>query len=259
MGAGNSSRSFASNVARLQANTNVATTASCSATQSVIVKGDTFLVDKIDCAGKITIGSTKSTQAAVCNNQTQVAILSKIVSDQASTAKSASGIGSILNDASATANNFVDIQNNVSAIMQSSCNNEQTVSVENRSFRIGIITGSGDCDLLTTETNQQAMCTNSISADITNDSTNTQIAEATATSGADLGQILGILIAICVIMMLAMLFVPFMKIVMMGGKASSALKSGGGLFHSGGESVSSLRATLSALKSKLRAQHAAAV
>ena len=250
MGAANSTRSFASTVARLQANTNIASNASCSATQSVTVKGGTFLIDKIDCKGKITVGSVRSSQTATCNNQTQVAILSKIINDQAASATSNSGIGSILNDASANANTFVDIQNNVSAILLSSCSNEQTVTVEDRSFRIGTITGDADCDLLGTETNQQAMCINNIQADITNDTTNKQSADAKATAGADLGQILGILIAICVIMMLAMLFIPFMKTVTMGGNASNILKSGGG------ESISTLRATLNALKAKVKAQNA---
>lgn len=252
MGAANSSRAFASAVARLQANTNVSSNASCSASQSVTLKGGTFLIDKIDCKGKITVGSVKSNQTAVCNNQTQVAILSKIISDQAATSEAASGIGSILNDASANSNTFVDIQNNVSAILLSSCSSEQTVTIENRTFKIGTITGEKDCDLLGTETNQQAMCINNIQADITNDTTNKQTADAKATAGADLGQILGILIAICVIMMLAMLFIPFMKTVTMGGNASNMLKSGE-------ESISTLRATLNALKAKVKAQNAVRV
>ena len=247
---GSSASSLASNVSRISANTNVSTVQTCNATQYTEFSPTTVIIDTIDCGGHATIGEITNSQVASCDNSTEVAVLSKVLVDQTAEATSKAGPG-LFDTAKANANNFSDVQNNINAIMQSSCNNSQVTVIGERVFNIGKLKAGGDCSIANSNFTQQSACINSIQASLTNDNTISQTATATATAGLDLGALLGILIAIAVILMVVFLGIPFMLTVTTGGAAKNALKSGGGLFHSGGTPLSELRATLSELQAQV--------
>ncbi len=247
---GTTASSLSSNVSRLSANTDISTVQSCSATQFTRFEPTTVNINTAECGGDFTLGNISNTQVASCKNSTELAVLSKVLVDQSAKATSKAGIG-IMTTAVANANNFSDVQNNINALMQSSCNNSQQAVVAARVFNIGTLKAGGDCNIANSNFTQQSACINDIMATLTNDSTVSQTAEASATAGLDLGALLGILIAIVVIIMLVFLGIPFMLTVTAGGKASGALKSAGGLFHSGGPPISELRATLSELQAQV--------
>lgn len=247
---GTSASSLASNVSRLSANTNVSTVQSCNATQITKFAPTTVIIDTAQCGGGFSLGNITNTQVASCDNSTELAVLSKVLVDQTAEATSKAGPG-IFDTARANSNNFSDIQNNINAIMQSSCNNSQQTVIGERIFKIGALKAGGDCDIANANFTQQSACINSIQASLTNDSSLSQMAKATATAGLDLGALMGILIAIAVILMVVFMGIPFMLTVTTGGAAKNALKSGGGLFHSGGAPLSELRATLSELQAQV--------
>lgn len=222
---------------------------SCAATQFTEFKETTVNIDYANCGGGFTLGEITNRQEASCDNTAEVAVLSKVLVDQTAEATSKAGPG--FGSAIANSNNFSDVQNNINAVMQSSCNNSQQTVIGARVFNIGKLIAGGDCDIANSNFTQQSACINNIQASITNDSSISQMAKATATSGLDLGALLGILIAIAVILMIVFLGIPFMLTVTTGGAAKKALKSGGGLFNSGGVPVSELKATLSGLQAQV--------
>lgn len=247
---GANASALAENVGRLSATTTVSTVQSCSATQYTTFDPTTVLIDTANCGGSFSVGKINNSQVASCDNSTEVAVLSKVLVDQSAEATSKATPG-LMDTAIANSSNFSDIQNNINALMQSSCNNSQVTVIGARVFNIGKLTAGGDCSIADSNFTQQSACINSIQAEITNDSSLSQMAQATATAGLDLGALMGILIAIAVILMIVFLGIPFMLTVVSGGAVKGALKSGGGLFHSGGIPLSELRATLSELQAQV--------
>ncbi len=238
------STSLATNISRLSATTNVAAVESCNTSQSIQIVTESVIIGNVNCK-KVEIGNTSSSQHAVCTNQTQISIVSKVVVDQLAKALATAGLmGGLFQNARSESDNFVDVQNNIMAVMQSSCNNEQTAVIKNRSFIIGNITGE-ECEIMNHSFDQTAVCLNSIIGDFTNSTEVSQVAEATSKTGIDLGEILGILIAICVIMMLSMLFIPFMTSMFRGSNMSNVLK------HGDTDTISALKDQISILKAKI--------
>jgi len=218
-----------SNIANIQANTNVATNESCGAQQYISIQGETIVIGTINCTGGINIGNVSSSQQATCNNQQQVSVLSKVVADQTATSKATNGLG-FLNAAIATANNYVDVQNNITAIMQSNCQNMQNVTVGQRTMTAQNIISQGTCDIFNSNFTQNSACLNNIIADITNSTETNQTASATASNGVDLGQLLLILIIILAILF-AIILLPFL---LFSGVLGGAVKTVGGVGRAGG-------------------------
>ena len=223
---------------------------SCNATQFTEFKKTTVNIDYASCGDNFILGNITNRQEASCDNTAEVAVLSKVLVDQTAEATSKAGIGAF-STAIANSNNYSDVQNNINAVMQSSCNNSQQTVVGARVFNIGRLEVGGTCDIANSNFTQQSACINNIQASLTNDSTISQMAKATATAGLDLGALMGILIAIAVILMIVFLGIPFMLTVTTGGAAKKALTSGGGLFHSGGVPIAELKATLAGLQAQV--------
>ena len=218
-----------SNIANIQANTNVATNESCGAQQFITIQGETIVIGTINCAGGINLGNVTSSQVATCNNQQQVSVLSKVVADQTATSKATNGLG-FLNAAIATAQNYIDVQNNITAIMQSSCQNMQNVTVGLRTMTAQNIISQGTCNIFSDSFTQNSACLNNIIADITNSTDTNQSASATASNGLDLGQLIILLILILVIL-LVLLILPFL---LFSGILGGAVKTVGGVGRAGG-------------------------
>jgi hypothetical protein len=195
------------NYANLSANTNVAVNESCSAQQSILAQPETIVIGTIKCDDQ-QIGNVTVAQQATCQNQQQVSILSKVVADQTANSIARNQFpSSLFSQAIAESSNFVDVQNNVAAIMQSTCNNAQNVTVGKRSLNVGAITGK-TCDIFNTDITQNSICLQNIQADITNSTETNQTATATASNGIDLGQLLALLLVLLLFIVLIILVVP---------------------------------------------------
>lgn len=227
---------------------------SCNNSQIIQAGKTTFVAGNIDCKN-FSFGNTTATSKATCEQYNSIAILSKVVADQIASSESASGLG-FANQAQANANNFVDVQNNIAAIMAASCTNSQKINLEERSFTAGDISGE-QCNIFNDLFTQEAACLQTLQADITNSTEVSQTATSKATAGLDLGQVITFLIVLCVAIFVILLAVSIFKAVILGGKPKDILKSDGGLFGSGGASLSELTAKRNALQRSLTARQTA--
>lgn len=250
----NSASSVAANYALLNANTNVASQESCNNMQVVEVSETTATFGSINCQN-FTFGKTQVTANQTCNQYSQIAILAKVVADQSAKSESIAGIG-FFEQAKAEAVNYIQVQNNLSAIIAASCTNSQKLSVGTRTFTAGTITGE-QCDIYSTLITQEAMCLQTVFADITNSTETSQDATAKATAGLDLGQILLFLIILCVVGFVLALLGAVIRSMLRGGSASDILGTKSGIFGSGGPPISTLRAKLKYLDTALSARQTA--
>lgn len=247
MGA-NASTAIATAVAEVSANTTVNVNEACAANQDIQFDPVNVVIGSVNCTGGVNISNISVTQNATCNNTQQIAILSKIVADQAAKTDSSTGLG-FLNNAIALSSTFIDMQNNIAAFMSSSCYNSQRVVVGKQTYQVGNVISGGLCNIALSNFSQNSACVNDIMAQITNDNQLSQVATATATAGVDLGELLGILFVIFLIMALLFLAVPLVT-AGIGGKALGKLFK---LPGDDGVPISELRAKLRQLQNAVEA------
>lgn len=231
------SKATSSNIADIQANTNVSTLESCGAQQIIVTQNETIIIGNINCGGDINVGNVTASQAATCNNQQQVSVLSKVVADQTATSTAKNGLG-FLNAAIATADNYIDLQNNITAIMQSNCQNIQNITVGQRTFTAQNINSPGTCNIFNDNFTQNSVCLNNIIADITNSNDTNQSASATASNGVDLSGLLLILIVILAIILVIVLAPLFLFSGILGGGVKAVGKGVGGTLNLANELAS---------------------
>ena len=248
------SDSTASAIGLIANNTNVASQESCNNSQIIQSDKTTFVAGNIECED-FSVGNVTATSAATCEQYNQVAILSKVVADQTATSEAATGIG-LFDGASSQANTFIDVQNNISAIIAASCTNSQKINIGERSFTAGNISGR-KCNIFNDLFTQEAACLQTLEADITNSTETSQTAKSKATSGLDLGQIILFLVVLCFTVFFFMIAAAVFRSMILGGNPSDVLKSKSGLFGSGGPSLSELSAKRNALQRTLAARQAA--
>lgn len=251
---GNSASSLASNVALISANTNVSAQSSCNNSQIVSAKPTSITIGEVDCTN-FNVGNTVVTSKATCEQYTSIAILAKVIADQSAKAESSTGIG-IFDQAKANANNYVEVQNNIEAIIAASCTNSQKINLETRSFTAGTIRGE-NCNIFNESISQEAACIQTVLADVTNTTETNQEASATATAGLDLQTIALIIGLILIGMCLFTVCAAVLRSMLKGGSSSDILKSNSGLFNSGGASLSDLRAKANSLERALKAREMA--
>jgi hypothetical protein len=251
---GNNASTTASNIAKLSANTNVSTQASCNNSQIVTAKPTTITVGEVDCAN-LNIGNTTVTSKATCEQYSSIAIIAKAIADQSAKTDSSTGIG-IFDQAKANASNYVEVQNNLEAIIASSCTNSQKINLETRSFTAGIIRGD-QCNIFNETISQEAACIQTILADITNTTETNQEATASASAGLNLQHLIIVIALVLAGMCLFTLCAAVLRSMFRGGSSSDILKSESGLFNSGGSSIADLRAKATSLERALKAREAA--
>ena len=243
---GNASKATSSNIAKISQNTNVSSQLACNNSQVVNVDQDTITVGNVNC-GTFKAGNISATSVATCNQYQDIAVTSKVTADQLASSLAKSGIG-IFDSAIANSSNYIDVQNNLTTIMASSCINSQKINIGKRIFTAGNITGQ-DCEIFNDNFSQNAACIQTIKADITNSSDIKQTADSKAIAGIDLGDLIMFLILICVMIVLLMIGAIVLK---------SLLKpSFPGKNQAGKETLSFLIQTRNALKNAVAARASA--
>lgn len=249
MGAANSAVAISTNIAKISQNTNVSSQLACNNSQVINVDGSTITVGNVNCSGKFIAGNIQATSVATCNQYQDIAVTSKVTADQMAASVAKSGIG-VFDSATANSSNYIDVQNNLTTIMASSCINSQDISIGKRIFTAGNITGR-DCEIFNDNFSQNAACVQTLKADITNSSDIKQTADSKATAGLDLGDIIALLIAICVMIVLLMIGAIVIKSILKPSfpsqKAAKAAQ----------ETLSSLVQTRNALRNTVAARTAA--
>lgn len=251
---GNNASATAANYSLLNANTNVASQESCNNSQVINYDKTTATFGSINC-DTFTFGKTVVTAKQTCNQYAQIAVLAKVIADQSAKTEASSGIG-FLNQSKSNSSNYIQVQNNIETIIASSCTNSQKINVQTRSFTAGSISGN-QCDIFSDSLSQEAFCIQTVLADIANNVETSQDAEAKATAGLDLQQVILFLILICVVLFVFTLCAAVIRAMLRGGSSKDILKSSGGIFGSGGASISELRAKLSSLKMAEKARQMA--
>lgn len=254
MSFGNTATATATNIALLEANTNVSTQASCNNNQIIDADEISVTIGQVNC-GIFEIGNITATSQAVCNQYQEIAVLSKVLADQIAAAEAATGLG-IFSQATANATSFVDVQNNISALLASSCTNSQKVNVAKRSFTAGVLTGES-CKIFNGAFSQEAACIQTLKADISNVTEVSQTTNAKATAGLDLGQLILFLLLLFGGFALLAIFGAIIKAIVVGGGRAATSQSSG-LFGSGGASISELTSKRNALQSVLKQREVAA-
>ena len=259
-GGGNETVATTDNYAKISANTTVASQETCNNNQVVQVGEISIVADTIEC-NTINFGNVGAVTNQVCRQYQDIAVLSKVVADQsAKSDASIQALAGFFNDATANANNYVDIQNNIAVFMAANCTNAQKVNIQNRSFKAGKISGQ-DCNIFNTFISQEAMCLQNLKADISNDTSVKQDANAVAEVGVDLGQVMLFLLLIFFGASIFFVFIAIIGRLLKSGNSGGlrdALNSGAnGLFGSGGASVSELKAKLVELQTSIAARQGA--
>ena len=250
------STATATNIAQLNASSSVSTSESCSTVQSIAVAETTIVINNLTCGGDLIVAPTKVTQQSNCLNNSTVAVISKVIADQIATSTTKAGVAIPFTISAAVSNssNFVDIANNISAFIQASCNNQQILNLGKRTFQVGDVVASGDCNIFPLEADQATMCINDIQTSILNDVESRQTAEATATSGLDLADLIKGIIAILALLLLLLIVIPIVITAFTGGTIKNIFTS-----KKTGQSIGELKGILSGLKAQAegRAQAAA--
>ena len=244
-----SASATASNIALLQANTQVASQESCNNNQIVSYGPTKVTLGTVYCTD-LNVGNITATSQAVCNQYSEIAILSKVMADQLATAESLASLLGFGEQALANASSYVNVQNNIAAIMAASCTNSQKVNVEERSFTAGVISGE-TCNIFNGAFTQEAACLQTLKADIQNTTEVSQTTNAKATAGLDLGQLILFLLLLFGGGALLAVFGAVIKAIITGGGRVSSAAESAGLFGSGGASLSELTAKRNALQNVL--------
>lgn len=250
MGA-NFSIATAENYASIQANTDVSSQASCNNNQVISTDSVTFVANQILCEN-VNIGGLTANSLATCDQYQNIAILSKVLADQRAKAESETGLG-WFNMALASSENSVEIQNNIAALIATSCTNSQKVNIGKRSYTLGVVQGK-TCNLLQDAISQEAVCIQNIIAEVTNDTALSQDAAAKASAGLDLGQVILFLILIFGGLFILMIMGSLVKSILGGGVKATSATDSSGLFGSGGPSLGELSGKRNALQNALRSR-----
>ena len=246
MSFGNSATATASNIALLEANTNVSTQESCNNAQIINADSVSVTIGTVNCE-LFNLGNITATSQAVCNQYQEIAVLSKVLADQIAASEASTGLG-VFSQATANASSFVDVQNNISVLLAASCTNSQKVNIGKRSFTAGILTGKA-CNIFNGAFSQEAACIQTLKSDITNTTEVSQTTTAKATAGLDLGQLILFLLLLFGGGAVLAIFGAIIKAVVTGGGRA---KESSGLFGSGGASISELVSKRNALQNVLK-------
>jgi len=244
------------NVALLQANTNVSTQEMCNNNQIIDSSAIKVSIGTVAC-DTFSVGNVTATSKATCNQYAEVAVLSKVLVDQVANSESSASLLGLFDQALSNANNFVQVQNNVSALLAASCTNSQKINIGDRSFTAGVISGQR-CEIFNGAFSQEAACLQTLTADITNTSEVSQTAVAKATAGLDLGQLILFLLLLFGGGALLSVFGALLKAIITGGGRSVSAAQSSGLFGSGGLSISELTAKRNGLQQVLAQRDRAA-
>lgn len=244
-----SAAATSSNISLLQANTNVSTQESCNNNQIIDSASVKVTVGTVNCTNLL-VGNVTATSKATCNQYAEIAVMSKVLADQVASSESTANLLGLFEQAQANANNYVQVQNNVAALLAASCTNSQKVNIGDRSFTAGIINGE-TCEIFNGAFSQEAACLQTLKADITNTTEVSQTAVAKATAGTDLGQLILFLLLIFGGGFLLMLFAALVKAILTGGLGGATKSASSGLFGSGGLSIAELTAKRNGLRNVL--------
>ena len=253
---GNVASATASNISLLSANTAVSSQATCNNNQIISAGPVNVTIGEVDC-GTFELGNVTATSQAVCDQYNEIAVTSKILADQTASAESLATLLGLMNSAKANANNYVQVQNNIAALLAASCTNSQKVNIADRSFTAGRVRGD-QCRIFNGAFSQEAACLQTLKADIENTTDVSQTATAKATAGSDLGQLILFLLLIFGGGALLAILGAIIKAIVKGGGAASATESKG-LFGSGGLSIGELTAKRNALQRVLDQRDKAAM
>jgi hypothetical protein len=235
-----SASATSSNIALLSANTNVSTQESCNNNQVINSSSIKVNIGTINCQ-TLLVGNLTATSKATCNQYAEIAVMAKVLADQVANSESSASLLGFAEQALANATNFVQVQNNVSALLAASCTNSQKVNIGERSFTAGVISGE-TCEIFNGAFSQEASCLQTLKADITNTTEVSQTATAKATAGLDLGQLILFLLLLFGGGALLAIFGALLKAIITGGGRAVAKSESSGLFGSGGLSISELTA-----------------
>lgn len=252
----NTASATASNISLLSANTAVSSQESCNNNQVIEAGKLEVYIGEVDC-GIFEFGNITATSRAVCNQYSEVAVTSKVLADQTASSEAIASLLGLMENATANASNYVQVQNNIAALLAASCTNSQKVNLGERSFTAGRITGN-ECRIFNGEFSQEAACLQTVKANIENSSTTNQTATAKATAGTDLGQLILFLLLIFGGGALLAIFGALIKAIVKGGGAAASAAESGGLFGSGGLSISELTAKRNGLQRVLADRNKAA-
>jgi hypothetical protein len=246
------SKSTTEAVANIRQNTNVSSQTSCNNNQVISTNKQTYVIGQILC-DNFSIGNTTAVSNATCEQYQDIAVIAKTLADQAAKSEAEStGVSlGLFSMATANASTYVDVQNNIAALIAASCTNSQKVSLDERSFTAGVIQGQ-QCNILNDSFTQEALCTQTILATIQNDVNVKQDVQAKATAGLDLGQVILFFLLLFGGFFLLMLFGSLVKSLFRSGSGGSSASSG--LFGSGGVSVGELTSKRNALRAAVSKQ-----
>lgn len=248
---GNVASATATNTSIISANTNVSTQESCNNNQVIESGPISVYIGELEC-GIVDIGNITVTSRAVCQQYTEIAILSKVLADQVADANSETAVA-IASMAQANASNYIDVQNNIAAMIAASCTNSQKVNIAQRSFTAGRVSGE-ECRIFNGTFSQEAACLQTIKADITNSTDVSQTSTAKATAGIDMQQLIIFIIVLCVAGIIFTILAAVLKSMISTppSLSPSSFTQPKGLFGSGGPSLSELVGKRNALRKALQ-------
>jgi len=247
---------MSTNIAKISQNTNVSSQQSCNNSQVINVAPVTVQVGNINCKD-FKLGNVTASSVATCDQYQDVAVTAKVTADQLAQSLAKTGIG-LFDSALANSSNYIDVQNNMSVIIASSCINSQDISIAARILTAGNITGE-QCDIFNSNFTQNAACIQTIKADITNSTDVKQTADSKAIAGLDIGDLIALIIAMCVMVVIMMIAAIVFKSLLKPSLPSrgGGGGGGGGGGRGGGETLSHMIQTRNALRASVAARTAA--
>lgn len=193
---------FSSNSAFLMEGISINSNESCTARLYQNQSDNRFVSKSVSCGGDFNVGTQIAQQQVNCRNDQQVAATARAAASQAATSK-ISGLAAI---GQSTANNIVDMQQNIAMSLQGRCDASLQQTIHGESYKSGPVVAKGSCNVYTQAADQRFTCTNSIIASASDDESATQTATASV-SGLDFSALLMILI-IGLLLVVFLIFAP---------------------------------------------------
>lgn len=184
-----------SNAAYLMEGISITTSAQCSGQLYQTQQDNQFVATSVNCGGDFDFGLQMAQQDVNCRNDQQVAATAKAAATQAAT----SGISGLAAIGTATANNIVDMQQNIAENISGRCDATLQQNIQGETYSSGPMVVKGSCNVFKQAADQRFTCTNSIIASASESESATQKATATVT-GLQFPSLLIILIILFVFM-----------------------------------------------------------